>query len=132
VAFRTPLTLFGGLKEGEQGLDLKKGGIFPVVHGVRALALRHGIAPTNTYARIEALVAADKLHADTGRDLAQALSVLIRLRLGEQLAALGRGEAAGNALKVDQLRRLDLDLLRDALRVVRDFQGQLRREFGLG
>ena len=132
VAFRTPLTLFGGLKEGEQGLDLKKGGIFPVVHGVRALALRHGIAPTNTYARIEALVAAERLHPDTGRDLAQALSVLIRLRLGEQLAALGRGEAAGNALKVDQLRRLDLDLLRDALRVVRDFQGQLRREFGLG
>lgn len=131
VRFRTPLTLFGGLKGDADGVDLKKGGIFPMVHGVRALALREHILPTNTFARIDALIERGALETRSGEDLKQALSVLLRLRLGEQLAALARGEAIDNRIDPKQLRRLDLDLLRDALRVVREFQTWLRQEFRL-
>jgi CBS domain-containing protein len=131
VKFRTPLTLFGGLKGDDAGIDLKKGGIFPIVHGVRALALRERLSPTNSFARIDALIGCAALEQRSGEDLKQALSVLLRLRLSEQLAALSRGELLGNHIDPKQLRRLDLDLLRDALRVVREFQTWLRQSFQL-
>ena len=42
-------------------LDLKKGGIFPIVHGVRALAIEHRLSETGTAARIERLAEAGAL-----------------------------------------------------------------------
>ena len=39
-------------------VDLKKLGLFPVVHGVRALALEAGLAEVGTVARLEALARA--------------------------------------------------------------------------
>jgi CBS domain-containing protein len=45
------------LGDERQRLDLKKAGTFPLVHGIRALALAHRIAATGTVARITALAA---------------------------------------------------------------------------
>ncbi len=39
VAFHAPLTLFGRLEQPPEGLDLKRGGLFPLVHGIRMLAV---------------------------------------------------------------------------------------------
>lgn len=122
LAFASPLTLFGGVREADGGTDLKRSGVFPIVHGLRTLALAHRIEPRNSFARAEALAAAGVLEAGFARDLMQALSVLLRLRLGEQLDALRRGEPATDLVRVRALRRLDRDLLRDALRVVETFK----------
>jgi hypothetical protein len=46
--------------------------------------------------------------------LPQALSVFHRLRLDAQLAALHDGRTPDNFVVVEQLRRLDRELLRDA------------------
>ena len=132
LQFEAPLSLFGQLRPGERGLDIKRGGIFPIVHGLRCLALKHGIAQRNSFARCEALVQAGALDAALGRDLDQTLAVLQRLRLDAQLAALDAGTVPGNCLHPDALRRLDRELLRDALRVVKAFQQQLRIAFHLG
>ena len=102
------------------------------MHGLRCLALKHGIAQRNSFARCEALVQAGALDAALGRDLDQTLAVLQRLRLDAQLAALDAGTVPGNCLHPDTLRRLDRELLRDALRVVKAFQQQLRIAFHLG
>jgi CBS domain-containing protein len=131
LQFEAPLSLLGQLRPGAGGIDLKRGGIFPVVHGLRCLSLRHGIAQRNSFARCEALVQAGALDGAIGRDLAQTLAVLQRLRLDAQLAALDAGEPPGNSLDPASLRRLDRELLRDALRVVRDFQRNLRVAFHL-
>ena len=122
LAFDSPLTLFGGMREAEGGTDLKRGGVFPLVHGLRTLALAHRIEPRNSFARAEALATAGVLEAGFARDLGQALSVLLRLRLGAQLEALRRGEAPGDRVRTATLGRLDRDLLRDALRVVETFK----------
>ena len=45
-------------EQDKQTLDLKKAGIFPIVHGVRSLALRDHVQATGTAARLDALVAA--------------------------------------------------------------------------
>lgn len=131
VDFQAPLTLFGGLKGDARRFDLKRGGIFPIVHGLRALALELRLAPTNSFERAEAAIASGALHERFGRDLTQALSVLIRLRLGEQLRVLKDGGAADDRIDATALRRLDRDLLRDALRVVGEFQGWLRARYRL-
>ena len=131
IEFHTPLSWFGRIKGGEAGTDLKKGAIFPIVHGLRTLALAEQVDARNSYARAEALVAKKALSPGFGRDLPQALSLCLRLRLGEQLEATDADSASSNRVHVEQLRRLDRELLRDALRVVNEFQDHLRQRFRL-
>ena len=132
LQFEAPLSFFGQLRQGERGLELKRGGIFPIVHGLRCLALKHGIAQRNSFARCEALMQAGALDATLGRDLAQTLAVLQRLRLDAQLATLDAGGVPDNLVQPTSLRRLDRELLRDALRVVKAFQQHVRGVFHLG
>ncbi len=131
LAFHTPLTLFGKVRAGEQGTDIKKGGVFPLVHGLRALALRHGVPERNSFRRAEAIAAAGGLSAELARDVQQAMSVFLRLRLSHQLESVRRDELPDNFLRVDELRRLDRELLRDALAVVDQFKAHLKRSFHL-
>ena len=43
---------------GSDAIDIKKAGIFPIVHGMRTMAMDRGILATSTAGRIEALVEA--------------------------------------------------------------------------
>lgn len=131
LSFSTPLTLFGHLKAGDHGTDIKKGGVFPIVHGLRALALRHGVPDRNSFRRADGVARAGGLSAELSRDVQQSLAVFMRLRLGQQIEADRRGEAPDNYLRVAELRRLDRELLRDALGVVDSFKGVLKRSFHL-
>jgi len=131
LAFHTPLTLFGNVKAGEHGTDVKKGGVFPLVHGLRALALRHGVPDRNSFRRAEGIAAAGGMSVELARDVQQALSVFLRLRLGHQIESARRGEVPDNHLRVSELRRLDRELLRDALAVVDSFKAHLKRSFHL-
>lgn len=131
LQFGTPLTFFGRVRSEADGTDLKKNGIFPVVHGLRCLALRHGIPATGSVARCEALARNGELSPALGRDLPQALNVFQRMRLDSQLAALDAGRAADSHVDTSQLRRLDRELLRDALHVVKDFRDHVRRSFNV-
>lgn len=134
MSFAVPLTLFGNVRSDGEGLDVKKGGVFPLVHGVRSLALKYRVRQTNTYRRIEELVEMGAIHERLGRNLESALSLFNQLRLQTQLAQL---EAAGtddgsqvthNRIAVKSLNRLDRDLLREALHVIKEFKEWLALE----
>lgn len=127
-----PLTWLGQVREHGGRADLRRGGVFPLVHGLRVLALKHGIAHRNSFDRCAALVSAGALDRELGRDVPQALAVLMRLRLGQQLADLDAGQPASNGVDVAALRRLDRELLRDALRVVNAFKDHVADVFHLG
>lgn len=127
-----PLTWLGQVRESGGRADLKRGGVFPLVHGLRVLALKHGIHHRNSFDRCAALVAAGALDRELGRDVPQALAVLMRLRLGQQLADIDAGLPASNGVDVAGLRRLDRELLRDALRVVNAFKEHVADVFHLG
>ena len=131
LSFNTPLTLFGKVKTDGNGLDIKKGGVFPIVQGLRALALKAGIAETNSFRRAELLAEAGVLHTSDASDAQQALSVFLRLRLSDQLRKLKDGQAIDNHIDVAALRRLDRELLRDALRVVNQFKDIVAARFKL-
>ncbi len=78
-AFPTPIGFFNNLTG--DALDLKKGGIFSIVHGVRSLALERGLTETGTVPRIHRLVEAGRFSADFGRELIQAFYLLMTMRL---------------------------------------------------
>jgi signal-transduction protein with cAMP-binding, CBS, and nucleotidyltransferase domain len=115
---------------GKEQLDLKKAGTFPLVHGIRALALQQRLTQTGTVERIEALVAADKLSAQMGTDLIECLHFFMNLKLKTGLQALAQGQQPGG-IQVDKLSSLDRDLLKDALGVVKRFKALLRQHFRL-
>lgn len=135
VEFDTPLTFFGNLKDKGQ-LDIKKGGIFPIVHGVRTLALEHRILKTNTFQRIETLVEQKVMQAEHGSDLSEALALFIQLRLRQQIRRAEEQEdgldPTPNQIDLQQLNKLERDLLRDALHVVKGFKKHLATRYHLG
>ncbi|SIS46913.1 DUF294 nucleotidyltransferase-like domain-containing protein [Neptunomonas antarctica] len=135
LEFNTPLTFFGNLKERGQ-LDVKKGGIFPIVHGVRTLALENRILATNTFKRLEALVEMGKMQEKHARDLSEALGLFIQLRLRQQIKRAEEQEAGvdltPNTLDLQSMNKMDRDLLRDAFHIVKGFKKHLELHYHLG
>jgi len=134
IEFDTPLTFFGNLKDKGE-LDIKKGGIFPIVHGVRTLALEHRILRTNTYERIEQLEELRVLGEQEAKDLAEALGLFINIRLRQQLRRADENETGidptPNIIELGGLNKMDRDLLRDALQVVKSFKKSLTSRYHL-
>lgn len=110
-------------------LDLKKAGIFPLVHGVRSMALEARLACTGTVERIEALAALGKLPPNVGAELVDSLHFLMGLKLQSGLDAAGSGN--GRLVHLDALTSLQRDLLKDALGVVKRFKAMLRHRYHL-
>ena len=132
-AFPTPIGLFNKLitSEGKgDALDLKKGGIFPIVHGVRSLAIERGLLETATDKRIARLCDIDVLQADFARELRETFHFLLMLRLDGQLAA--SAGTSGTLVRPSSLSSMERDLLRDAFQVVKQFRALIRRHFNLG
>jgi len=132
-AFATPIGLFNNLVTSEgngDALDLKKGGIFPVVHGIRSLALEHGLLETATDKRIARLSDMGVLQAGFARELSQTFRFLLTLRLDGQLAA--SAGSSGTLVRPSSLSSMERDLLRDAFQVVKQFRGLIRHHFNLG
>ncbi len=129
-AFEPPIGLFNTLKtsEGEgDALDLKKGGIFPIVHGVRSLAIEQGLEETNTFDRLAKLAELDLLKEGFARDLARALDYLMTLRLDAQIGAA----KSASLVKPATLTSMDRELLRDSFQVVKQLRELVRRRFNL-
>lgn len=118
LQFSLPLTLFGNVKNDKQGLDLKSGGIFPIVHGIRTLALEYGIEENNTFERIEVLCNKKILEPETADNLNEALKLFFKLRLSQQL----NNQHSHNRIELKQLERSERDLLRHSLHVVKKFK----------
>lgn len=126
----TRLTQFVGSRD-EPALDLKKLGTFPIVHGVRALALQRGVVEQGTAARLARLAEVGALDETLARDLTDALHLLMNLRLSHQLQQRAEGRPAGNEVKPSELSTLEREPLHDALAIVRRFRQFLRQHFRL-
>ena len=118
-------------EHGKPTLDLKKGGIFPIVHGVRSLALRDQVPATGTVTRLDALVAKGRLQAGFATGLADSLHFLMSLKLRAGLVELDTGRPVSGGVAADRLSSLERDLLKDALAVVKRFKILVRHQFHL-
>ena len=111
--------------------DLKKLGTFPIVHGARTLALQQRLPELGTAARLQALADRGQLPAEMARDLIDALQVLMRLKLDNNLRQRAAGVAADNVVRLAALGTLDRELLRGTLAIIRRFRQHLREHYRL-
>jgi signal-transduction protein with cAMP-binding, CBS, and nucleotidyltransferase domain len=126
-------SLMASVGVGTDLIDIKKSGTFPIVHGIRTLSIERGITLTPTARRIEALVADGVLGAELGRELTSALSYFMEIRLRSQLRAMKSGQREMESIvRLSELSTFDRDLLRDALRVVKQFREVIRHRYNLG
>ena len=112
-------------------LHMKKMGIFPIVHGMRSLALANGIQATSTVDRIQELVSKGQLRKDWGDELKHALHFFMGLRLKAGLKELEMGKPVSGEADPKSMSSLDRDLLKDSLGVVKRFKATLRQRFRL-
>ena len=103
ASLHPPLTLFGGLQTRDGRLDLKLGGLFPLVAGARAMALRHGIAETSTEARLMAVAALGLLREADLTALLEARRLFMALILEQQVRDLRAGQPPGTRIEVAHL-----------------------------
>ena len=113
------------------GLNLKKEGIFPMVHGVRSLALQAQLSETGTAQRLEALAARGVITARQASDWTQCLHYLMGLKLQAGLAEIDLDQPVSGDVEVSKLSTLERDLLKDALGVVKQCKTFLRQHFRL-
>ena len=118
-------------KRDEMALDLKKLGTFPIVHGIRALAMEHGVREQGTATRVDRLVELGKLDDAMARDLVDALRLLMGIRLSHQLKQRAAGLTASNEVRATELSTLEREPLHDALGIVKEFRSFLRLHFKL-
>lgn len=112
-------------------IDVKKLGIFPVVHGVRTLALQYGVTELGTSQRLQALADGGHLRPALAADLTEALHRLMGLKLNSNLAQIKAGRAPDNTIRLGDLGRIERQSLRDALAIVRDFRQWMAQHYRL-
>lgn len=122
LKFDTPLTFLGNIRTNNEGLDIKKGGIFPLVHGVRALAFEYGVMATHTLERIRQLLELNVLDDERAQGLHDAFIFFLSIRLRQQLDSGVDNPGLSQILKLEKLRSVDRNMLRHALHSVKKFR----------
>jgi len=126
VSFETPLGLFSDFvvdKESHKDeLDIKKGGIFPIVHGVRTLAIEKRLEETNTVERLKELNNLEILDREFTNELIESFNFLLTLRLKFRLEKIDKREVLDNYINPSKLTVLEKDLLKDSFKIVNKFK----------
>lgn len=134
--FDTPLGLFSTFVTGKGAqkdeLDLKKGGLFPLMHGVRALALERRLTETNTAQRIRRLQGLGVFDKPLAQQLTDAFDFLLGLRLATRLEKMRLHQPLDNFVRPAAISKLERDLLKDSLQIVKRFKEVVRHHFRLG
>ena len=132
LSFETPLSLFSGFvleKSHQSELDVKKGGIFAIVHGTRVLSLENKIVTTNTTERIKELNNLGIFDKKFASELIEAYDTLLSIRLKFMLSS---NETVGNYINPKALNKTDKDLLKDSFKIVNTFKKFLTYHYHLG
>ncbi len=121
--YSSPLGLFGGLRTTDGRFDLKLGGLFPLVAGARAMALRHGIEATATRARLAALSDLGLIAEADLLAFGEAHEVFLGLMLRQQIRDLDDGHPPGPGIDPRMLSPRQRRHLRRGLRDVSRMPG---------
>lgn len=112
---RSALGWFGRFRLKGGRVDLKLGGLLPIVAGARVLALRHGLMATGTDERLSALAARNAIGESDADSIAAARRVIVDAILRQQLADIASGVVPGSRVDPTRLGRGQRRRLRDAV-----------------
>ena len=110
-------------------IDIKKAGVFPIVQGIRSLALREKIRETTTAKRIKILELRNVLTHEMAHELIEAFDVLGTLRLKAQIFQLNNNKKINNITDTHTLGKIERDLLKDSFKIVIDFKKFINHSF---
>lgn len=136
VRFDPPLNMLGALVverggPGRGGVDLKRGGIFPLTQGARVLALQYGLESTDTDSRLSGAARAGVISSATASDLSQAMQFLLELRLRFQAEALEQGREPDSFVHPERISGLERARLKECFKAVAAFQKILSNKYAL-
>ncbi len=129
--FRPPLGMLRRIRQTEEGVDLKRGGIIPIVSLGRLVALEAGSSVRSTVERLEAGRLDGGLSPEGAETLAEAFRFLLRLRLEHQLRSRKLGHPADNRVRLDALTALERRHLKDAFSAIREVQSVVEHRWGV-
>lgn len=112
------LTVLGRFRTDNGRVDLKKGGLFPIVALARVAALKRKVLETGTADRLAAVAAAGAIQADEADRLRQAQETLLRHVLEQQLADIAAGIVPGTRVDVQRLSARRRKELKETLRAL--------------
>lgn len=136
-SFDVPLGFFDGFvfnskdEKHKNEIDIKRGGIFILVQGVRSLSIENKILNTNTIKRIEALKDLKVLDEENAREIKMAFNFLTNLKLKSNLEKLDRKEKIDNYINPNTLSSMEKDLLKDSFKIINRFKKRLEFHFKL-
>ncbi|APW64945.1 MULTISPECIES: DUF294 nucleotidyltransferase-like domain-containing protein [Arcobacteraceae] len=121
LAFDTPSTVANFMTKVHY-IDIKKTAVFPIVQGIRSLALREKIRETTTVKRIKILEQRKVLEKEKAAELLEAFDVVNTLRLKSQLVKILENKEINNEIDTHNLGKIERDLLKDSFKIVIDFK----------
>ena len=127
--FRPPLGLFRRIRAEDGMVDLKTGGLAPIVAMARVygLEVRTRLRPTRE--RLEAAIAGGAVSRELGETLIETYRFLLQLRLQQQLAAVKAGEKPDNRIVLEWLSPVEQRHLKDAFQAIRELQDAATQRF---
>ena len=127
-----PLGFFNRIRSDHGMVDLKKGGIGPIVNLARVAALAAGSRERST---LERLAVAGKsggiLKSEDTAVLAETFQFLLHLRLRQQLAALQTNQPIDHKVRLDALSALEHRHLKEAFVTIQQVQDDVRASLHL-
>jgi len=121
LTFDTPSTVANFMTK-TYYIDIKKAGIFPIVQGVRSLALKEKIRETTTVKRIKILVQKKAIQTQMANELLEAFDILNTLRLKSHLQKIQDKKELNNEIDTHKLGKIERDLLKDSFKIVTAFR----------
>jgi signal-transduction protein with cAMP-binding, CBS, and nucleotidyltransferase domain len=112
----SPLGLFGNFRTEQGRVDLKRGGLLPLVSAARVMALHDGSTALDTRGRLQAAAGAGHLSRDDEAHLQDTHELLLRVVLEQQIADIEAGVAPSARVLVARLDGLTRRRLKEALR----------------
>jgi CBS domain-containing protein len=137
LSHRPPTGFFRGLVVEHTGehrgrLDVKYGGILPIVDLARWAGLAAGVTSASTSERLRAAGAAGTLPAAEAQTLEDALDLIETLRLGHQVRQLRAGRELDDFVDPGALSSLTRSHLREAFRAVASIQKRVAAQLDVG
>jgi CBS domain-containing protein len=137
LSHRPPTGFFRGLVVESTGehrgrLDLKQGGVMPIVDLARWAGIAAGVTTASTSERLRAAAAAGTLSDAHARTLEDAYALVISLRVEHQVAQLRAGEQPDDYVDPGALSSLTRSYLREAFRAVASVQKHVVAELKMG
>ena len=131
LTFETPIGMFSNIITQDDEVDLKKGAIFAIVQGIRSLALQNKLTEQSTIARIKRLNKDGILQRDISSELIEAFGLLLRLKLQGQMTEIAQGKTIDNKINLNNLGKIERDMLKDSFQIVNKFKKFITHHFRL-